>query len=120
MRVPYFMNRSDLFPLKRFAAPGFLQTTHRYSFAMRRRKSRFSKQQTCRLLSQIERCAVYASGSGVEAWNRRSTNDILRHVSFANGSSDELCFFLILTTVLHTVRKEKSPNQTQAPTGKQP
>lgn len=94
------MNRSDLLTLKKFAAPGFLQATHRFSFAMHRTKSRFSKQQTCRLLSQIERFAAYASGSGVEAWNRRSTNDILRHLSFANGSSDELCFFLILTTVL--------------------
>lgn len=94
------MNRSDLLTLKKFAAPGFLQATHRFSFAMHRTKSRFSKQQICRFLSQLERFAAYASGSGVEAWNRRSTNDILRHLSFANGSSDELWFFLVLTTVL--------------------
>ena len=61
------MNRSDLLPLKNFAA----------------------------------------SGNGVEAWNRRSTNDIFRHLSFANGSCEERCFFLILTTVLEYGSREE-------------
>lgn len=94
------MNRSDLLPLKKFAEPDLRPATHQLSLAMHPMTSRFPKQQTCGLTSQIGRYAACASDHGAEAWNSRSTNDILQHLLIANGSSDELCCFLILTTDL--------------------
>ena len=94
------MNRSDLSPLKKFTESDSRPSTHRLSLAMHRTKSEFPKQEPCGLMSQIERYAASAPSNGAEGWNRCPMNEILRHIPLANGSSDELRCFLILTTDL--------------------
>lgn len=94
------MKRSDLPPLKKFTESDSRPATHRLSLAMHRTKSEFPKQEPCGLMSQIERYAASAPGNGAEGWNRSPTNEILRHIPLANGSSDELRCFLILTADL--------------------
>jgi len=76
------------------------QVAHELSLTVYRMTNQFPKHEIYGLTSQMRRCAVSVPTNIAEGWGRRSTKDFLRHLSIANGSLEELRYFLILATDL--------------------
>ena len=90
------MNRSGVLSLKNFVDMDLWQVAHQLSLTIYGMTTRFPKHETYGLVSQMRRCAVSVPSNIAEGWGRRSTKDFLRHLSIANGSLEELRYFLIL------------------------
>ena len=83
-------------PLKKFVDLDLWQVAHQLSLTVYRLTCRFPKHEVYGLTSQMRRCAVSVPSNVAEGWGRRSTKDFLRHLAIANGSLEELRYFLIL------------------------
>ena len=83
-------------PLKKFADLDLWKVAHQLSLTIYRLTCRFPKHEAYGLTSQMRRCAVSVPSNVAEGWGRRSTKDFLRHLAIANGSLEELRYFLIL------------------------
>lgn len=83
-------------PLKAFTDMDLWQVAHRLSLTIYRMTNQFPKHEIYGLTSQMRRCAVSIPANIAEGWGRRSTKDFLRHLAIANGSIEELRYFLIL------------------------
>ena len=83
-------------PLKKFADLDLWKVAHQLSLTVYRLTCRFPKHEVYGLTSQMRRCAVSVPSNVAEGWGRRSTKDFLRHLAIANGSLEELRYFLIL------------------------
>ena len=83
-------------PLKKFTDLDLWKVAHQLSLTVYRLTCRFPKQEVYGLTSQMRRCAVSVPSNVAEGWGRRSTKDFLRHLAIANGSLEELRYFLIL------------------------
>ena len=83
-------------PLKKFADLDLWKVAHQLSLTVYRLTCRFPKHEAYGLTSQMRRCAVSVPSNVAEGWGRRSTKDFLRHLAIANGSLEELRYFLIL------------------------
>ena len=86
----------SLVPLKKFADLDLWKVAHQLSLTIYRLTCRFPKHELYGLTSQMRRCAVSVPSNVAEGWGRRSTKDFLRHLAIANGSLEELRYFLIL------------------------
>ncbi|HUG80419.1 MAG TPA: four helix bundle protein [Bryobacterales bacterium] len=82
--------------LKKFTDMDLWQVAHQMTLTIYRMTNSFPKHETYGLASQMRRCAVSVPSNVAEGWGRRSTKDFLRHLAIANGSVEELRYFLIL------------------------
>ena len=83
-------------PLKAFTDMDVWQVAHQLNLTVYRLTNPFPKHEIYGLTSQMRRCAVSVPANIAEGWGRRSTKDFLRHLSIANGSLEELRYFLML------------------------
>ena len=58
------------------------------------------------MVSQIRRAAYSIPSNLAEGYGRRSTNELLQFIAIANGSAEELRYFLILSKALRYLSPE--------------
>jgi four helix bundle protein len=63
----------------------------------------FPRHEQFGIVSQLRRAAYSIPGNLAEGYGRRSTKEFLQFVAFANGSAEELRYFLILSKDLRYI-----------------
>ena len=84
-------------PAKRFEDLLVWQKAHALTLAVYRYSGKFPKSETYGLCAQIRRAAVSVPANVAEGFKRRSKGDKARFLNIAQGSLEEVRYFLILS-----------------------
>lgn len=79
------------------------QKAHRVALEIYRLTNPFPRSEQFGLTSQLRRAAYSIPANLAEGYGRRSTKELLQFLAIANGSAEELRYFLILTRDLRYV-----------------
>jgi len=82
------------------------QKSHKLALEIYRLTNVFPRHEQFGLTSQLRRAAYSIPSNLAEGYGRRSTKELLQFLTIANGSAEELRYFLILTKDLRYLSAE--------------
>lgn len=98
-------------PTQRFDQVGVWQKAHALVLKIYEMTASFPKSETYGLVSQIRRAAVSVPANFAEGYKRRGRTDKARFMNIAQGSIEEVRYYLILSQDLGYVQSEQIMQQ---------
>lgn len=96
-------------PISRFEDLGVWQKAHQLVLAVYRLTRTYPDAERFGLVSQMRRSAVSVPANIAEGFKKRGTADKLRYYNIAQGSLEELRYYLILSRDLCYLKPEDNP-----------
>jgi four helix bundle protein len=96
--------------LKSFRELEVWQKSHRVVLEIYRVTSSFPKEERFGIVSQLRRAAYSIPANIAEGFGRRSTKELIQCLAIANGSLEEVRYFIFLSSDLGYLRNEESQN----------
>ena len=93
--------------IQRFEDLRIWQESHRLTTEMYRLTSKFPKDETFGIISQLRRCSSSVPANIVEGYYRDTTKELIKFLFNARGSAGEATYFLILSLELKYITKEQ-------------